>query len=76
MSKLLLYSLLVIGVYVLVIYPLNRKGDTSDSSESSSTSKSKESKEESGLLDEENKDENGVYKGADGQLKYRIGVTN
>lgn len=82
MSKLLTYCLLVIAVYVLVIYPLNnKKNDTetdSSKAEKSKTEKAVENIQDvTGNItnDPEKKDENGVSKGAQGQMNYRIGRT-
>lgn len=66
MSKLLLYCLLVMAVYVLVIFPLNNKDDDSKTEK-------KESKTDKSLA-EKDVDENGISKGASGQAKYRIGL--
>lgn len=65
MSKLLLYCLLVMAVYVLVIFPLNKDDDSKTEKKESKTDKS---------LAEKDVDENGISKGASGQAKYRIGL--
>lgn len=68
-----MWCLLVIGCYVLVIFPLTNKSD--DTSEKKSEKKT-ESKKDSEKITEKKKDENGVTKGAGGRLKYGIGYTN
>ena len=74
MSKTFIYTLLVIGAYLLIIFPKVAKGTSQDKE----TTETKENKADTknGLGLNENADENGVSQGAAGQLKYRIGWTN
>lgn len=71
MSKTFIYSLLVIGVFILIVFPKMNKGKTEE--EPAETQTESDTKSGSGLS--ENADENGVSQGASGQQKYRIGWT-
>ena len=71
MSKTFTYILIVIGAYLLIIFPkLNSKSEKETETE---TENEADTKSGTGLS--ENTDENGVSRGASGQQKYRIGYT-
>lgn len=68
MSKTFSYVLLVIGVYLLIIFP-KKFSKTEDKEEE--TENKADTKNALGL--NENADENGVSQGASGRLKYQMG---
>lgn len=68
MNKTFTYVLLVIGVYLLVIFPKVVK--------STKAEKETETTKEEEKITEKNKNEDGVSQGAGGRLKYSIGYTN
>ena len=71
MNKTLTYVLIVIGAYLLIIFPkINSK---KEESEEKTEENKADTKSGTGLS--ENADENGVSQGAAGQQKYRIGYT-
>lgn len=70
MSKLYMYCLIVIAMYVLVIYPLNKKNNESTIHKSSSGTTHGGN---GGKFDVKG---DGVENGAEGQKKYRFGYTN
>ena len=69
MSKLYLYCMIVIFVYVLVIYPLNKQKKESSTHEASSGTIHGGN---GGTFDLKS---DGVENGAKGQLRYRFGYT-
>ena len=73
MSKTFSIILIVIGVYLLIIFPSKIK-KTSDTAEENV--KDKIGKDTGGKITESKTDENGVTEGAGGRLKYSIGYTN
>lgn len=75
MSKTFTYILAVIVLYLVVVMP-NLSTSNKNEKEEKEEKKDKKESTGSGVIDEESKDENGVYRGASGQMKYRIGHTN
>lgn len=74
MSKTFMYTLLVIAVYVVIIFP--KLGSTNKEFNKKEETESNKADTKSGTGLSENADKNGVSQGASGQQKYRIGYTN
>lgn len=72
MSKTFVYTLLVIGVYVLVIFPMRNKS-TNKNEKKEETEPKADTNNGTGL--NENADKNGVSQGAAGRMKYQFGYT-
>ena len=69
MSKTFTYVLLVIGVYLLIIFPKTVKSE-------SNTEKTDTKNKEGEKITEKDKDGDGITEGAGGRLKYGIGYTD
>lgn len=68
-----MYTLFVIVVYVVIIFP--KLGSTNKNTEKKKEETESKADTKNGTGLSENADENGVSQGAAGQMKYRIGYT-
>lgn len=76
MSKTFMYLIVTIVTYLLIVKGLGVIETTDDDNDKTDKTDSKKNDTKNGTGLNDNEDENGVSKGAAGQMRYRMGYTN